>query len=375
MVPSTTDPFLRIAVVTVAHRGDDARIWFRQISALRRAGVAVSFVGPLPGIGDNCDGPAPLERIVIERAAGRRRMRPWLQAFSNIRKRRGVFDLVLVHDLEAVIPVRLARPGCPVVWDVHEDLVASVADREWIPGPCRPLMRTFVGAVERFVCGRSQLILAEESYRARFGDWPVVPNSTLVPAIPPPFKPPAKPLVVYVGRISWARGLAAMIRLGRELAGEATIELIGDVDDDARAELIRAVSDGSVKWAGPLPNPKALCRLRHASVGLCLLEPAANYVGSMPTKILEYFAYAVPVVVSPLPLAVDVLRSCEAGFVVDPEDPIAVSSAVRQLLVDPRKRTDVGMRGHEWVQRHHDWTVDGPRFVKTLRAFAGVAST
>lgn len=369
------DEPLHVTVVTVAHRGDDARIAFRQIGALRRAGASVRFIAPGPVATGSNEDPVPVERIVIDRATEWKRFRSWWQAHRVVRGCRGATDIVIVHDLEAVIPVRLARPGCPVVWDVHEDMVASVDDRDWIPRWMRPPMKRLVAAVERLAVSGSRMLLAEESYRQRLGDWPVVPNSTAVPAHLPRFEQPSRPYVIYVGRLSAARGLRPMIQLGRDLRGEAQVVLVGAVDDDMRDVLRNAVSSGAVVWKGPLPNPDALTLMSGASVGLCLLEPLQNYVVSMPTKVYEYFAHGVPAVVSPLPLAVEAVERSNAGSVVDPHDREAIAAAVRAFTTDPERRRRAGRNGYEWVRKHHDWHLDGQRFVSTLTDWAATGAT
>ena len=255
-----------------------------------------------------------------------------------VRRARGAVDLVLVHDLEAVLPIRLARPGCPVVWDVHEDLVASVGDRSWVPRPLRAVVRLAVGAVERAGRVGVRLILAETSYAERLGDWPVVPNTTVVPATEPEYQLAIPQYVVYVGRLSHARGIDAMIDLGRDLAAEADVVLVGTADPDVRERLEAADAVGNVRWLGPLPNPEAMELLAGAVAGLCLLAPLPNYVGSMPTKVYEYSAHGVPAIVSPLPLARRAVDESGAGIVVDPTDRAAVEAAVRAYLDDPARR-------------------------------------
>lgn len=357
---------LRVLVVTVSHRGDDARIAHRQIGALVESGSQVVYVAPEPAAA----GVGVAERVLVRRATGRRRVRAWRDARRAVRAHRGAVDIVLVHDLEAVLPVRLARPGCPVVWDVHEDLAASVVDRAWVPGPLRPAMRLAVIAVERVARSGTRLLLAEHSYAARFGGWPVVPNTTVVPTSVAPYDPDPAPRVVYVGRISRARGAAAMIALGRALRGEAVVELVGPADADVADDVQAAAADGSIRWHGALANDVALALVDGAVAGLCLLDPLPNYVGSMPTKIYEYAAHGVPTIASPLPLARDAIDASGAGVVVDPGDPVAVADAVRTYVRDPERRRVEGERGVAWMREHHDWRSDGVRFVEVLREWA-----
>ena len=217
---------------------------------------------------------------------------------------------MLVHDLELVLPARVAAWPRRVVWDVHEDLVQSVADRSWIPRTFRPVARALVALTERVATFGIRLLLAETSYADRFGSWPVVPNTTPVPDSLAPYSDGSRPRLVYVGRISWSRGLAAMIEVGRRLDGACSVELVGAVDADAQAALDDAVGDGVVTWHGYLPNSDALALTEGALAGLSLLGEHGNFVGSMPTKIFEYLARGVPVITTPLPLAEQVVRRC-----------------------------------------------------------------
>jgi glycosyltransferase involved in cell wall biosynthesis len=362
-VTGSTAP--RVLVVTVAHRGDDARISERQIGALLRAGLQVSFAAPAPA-----DETRPIERIELPRAVGRRRIRAWWAAARAVRRCRGSVDLVLVHDLEAVIPVRLARPGVPVVWDVHEDFVASVSDRAWIPGPLRPVARWTTRAVERIARTGIGLLLAEAAYARRLGGWPIVPNTTVVPAQPVPFDPGAPLRAVYVGRLSQARGVSTMIEAARHLQGRVEVVLIGPADEAAASDLRAAHDAGIVTWRGPLTNDAAMAVVDGALVGLCLLHPTPNYLVSMPTKVYEYYAHGVPAVVSRLPLAAAAVDESTAGVVVAEFDALAVAAAVLEYADDPRRRVAEGLAAHRWAAAHHDWTSDGCAFADHLRSLA-----
>ena len=357
---------LRVLVATVAHRGDDARILHRQIGALLDAGCTVIYVAPEP-LAERTG----IDHVVVPRATGRRRIRAWWVAGRAIRARRHLADLVLVHDLELVLPARIAARGRRVVWDVHEDLAESVGDRSWIPKPLRPTARRLVAITEKVAAFRTPLILAEESYADRFGPWPVVPNTTPVPESFAPYSDGPLPRLVYVGRISRSRGLESMIEIGRRLRGVCAVELTGAVDDDARSVLERAVASGDVTWHGYRANSEALAAIEGALAGLSLLGTLGNFMGSMPTKIYEYLARGVPVISTPLPLAVDVLEETRAGFVVEHDDVEGVIDATMQLLGSPELRVEMGQRGYEWVTANRDWRRDGADFVATLVTWSG----
>src|SRR5262249_62020460 len=93
-----------------------------------------------------------------------------------------------------------------------------------------------------------------------------------------------------------------------------SVELIGPADAAARAH-IQAAGD-QVHWHGFVPNAEALRLAEGALAGLSLLHDEANFRPSMPTKVVEYMARGVPVITTPLPLAVALVESADCGFVV-----------------------------------------------------------
>ncbi|MEN9823561.1 MAG: hypothetical protein RLZ04_1987 [Actinomycetota bacterium] len=362
---------MRVLVVTCSASGDDARIVHREARTLLERGHEVVLVSEAPARPD--DDPRGLERVAIPRARGRRRVASWRAARAAVCRLRPACDLMLIHDPELVPVLLLRRSPVPVVWDVREDYVASVADRRWIPSFARRAVRRTVRGIYALASRRCHLILAEDSYVDVVADAPVIPNSTWVPEEVPPVRRSAGelPEVVYVGRLSVGRGALEMVALGRLLRGEARVVLIGAADGDVEAIVRGAHDEGVVEWTGPLPNPVALARVDGALAGLSLLHPLANYVHSRPTKLLEYSARGVPCISTPLPLAAEAIERTGAGVVTPHGDVDAVAVAVRRLLADVDLREEWGRRVHADAVEHYNWQRDGARFESLLAGWAG----
>lgn len=358
---------MRVLVVTIVHVPRDARIFARQIEAMRAARFEVTYAAPWSACGQVP--PEDLQTIDVPRAAGRDRVTALRSARRVLKDESDSHDLVLVHDPELLLAVAGSGLSTPVVWDVHEDAAASLVARRWVPSALRPLARLAIKAAERWAEGRLHLILAEEAYRERFrGEHPVVPN---VPVIPEDVAAPGDRRVVYLGRVARARGAEELVALGRALRGEVTVEIIGDAEADVIGFLERADGRGDVRWVGYLPNDEALDRVAGALAGLSLLHDLPNFRGSMPTKVLEYLACGIPVITTPLPLAEAVVREADAGEVVPFGDVAAAAAAVRGLAKDPARRRDAGTRGREYVRSHRSWEVEAPRFLALLQGWAG----
>jgi glycosyltransferase involved in cell wall biosynthesis len=160
-----------------------------------------------------------------------------------------------------------------------------------------------------------------------------------------------------------------MVSLARLLAPHGiAVELVGPADAAARAH-IEAAGD-LVHWHGFVPNEQALRLTEGALAGLSLLHDEANFAHSMPTKVVEYMARGVPVITTPLPLAVDLVRNAECGFVVGFGDVQAAADAVLKLDGDPGLRVTMGARGHEAAKRSLGWPADARAFVAQLEAWA-----
>jgi glycosyltransferase involved in cell wall biosynthesis len=358
----------RVLVVTVVHRPDDGRILHRGIRSMEQAGFAVTFAAPWAATGTQPpDGLAVRE---LPRAVGRSRLDALLAVVRLLREEGRRYDLILLHDPELLLAVRIVgvRRLPPLVWDVHEDVGAALMGRDWIPRPLRRLVVAIVHRFERWAERELHLVLAELQYRGRFRrSHPVVRNLPWARSATTPegeARIDTPPRVVYVGRISRARGVDAMLELGRRLAPAARVELVGDADVDVRERVAEAHDAGTVRWHGFVPPDRTAELLEGARVGLCLLDDEPNYRVSLPSKVVEYLSHGVPVVATPLP-EVEALLAEGGGTLVPFGDVDAAESAVRAQLDDDALHLRTRSQAHE-VARTLTWEAEGERLVSFL---------
>ena len=364
---------IRILVMTVVHRPDDARILHRQIATLRAEGFAVTYAAPWRATG--VDAPEGLAVRDLPRSAGRDRIAGLLAARDLLRREADAHDLVLIHDPELLLAVRLVGPGRlpPVVWDVHEDTAVALGDREWVPGPLRWLLAAFVRRLERWAERNVHLVLAEDGYRSRFRrTHPVVRNhpwERAVADVAADADGGAVPRVVYVGRISRGRGLHTMLGLARELGSSARVELAGPADTEVEQEVRTAAAEGTIVHHGFVPNDRIGEVLAGASVALSLLSDDPNYLVSMPSKVIEYLAHGVPVVATPLPSVRALIEEEGGGVLVPHDDVVATVGAVRRVVEDEALRQRLAEQGRAAAARR-TWEVEGARLASTLKGWA-----
>lgn len=360
---------MRVLVATVVHRPDDARIRHRQVQSLLAAGVEVVLAAPYDDWGVARPlGVAGLTSVNLPRAHGRHRLRAALAARRLLAAPDA--DLVLVHDPELVPWAARARRRTAVVWDVHEDTAAALSLKAWLPEALRPLVARGVRLLERWAERRVHLLLAEDGYRNRFAEpHPVVPNSTPVPAQVPAAD---RPVAVYVGHVTRARGAQELVGVARALQADGSpvrVEVVGHADAPSAALLTQAQAEGALTWRGFLANADALAVVEGAVAGLSLLHDEPNYRHSRPTKVLEYMARGVPVVTTPTAPSRALVTDHDCGVLVPFGDARAAADAVQALQDDPATRYAMAAAGRIAALRDHDWNTDGARFVAQLQAW------
>lgn len=358
-----------VLVLTVVHDPEDTRIRHKQIVALHDAGHTVTLAAPFSGYGRPL--PDDMPAIDIPRAQGKRRLRAFRAARRLLRKQASDYDVVLMHDPELVVAATgVTHPG--LVWDVHEDTAGAVRMKPWLPRPLRSVTAALIRRVERRAEKRMTLLLAEEGYTVRFQrEHPVIRNSAVEPDA---FDATTGNRVVYLGRLTHARGAGEMIELGRRLAPEIELHLIGHADPECLDEVHAAHVAGHVYWHGFVPNDQALTHLPGALAGISLLHNQPNYAYSRPTKILEYMAYGLPVVTTPNPTSVELVDGHGCGIVVPFGDVDAAEKAIRTLADDPTRRDQLAALGRQAVTDHYSWDADASLFVQTLERLASAPS-
>ncbi len=318
-------------MLTSGHDVADARL-HREVAALRRRGLTVA----VHGLGRAADGPDGATVVAVPRGSlGRRALRaavlPW----------RACGRVVLTLDPDAALaawPVARLR-GRPLVVDVHEDYAALLRDRAWARGPVGRAAAALVGAAD-LAARRSDLTVVADEHvpplraRSRL----VLRNLPDLALLPPPAPPDPRPRALYVGDLRASRGLFTMLDAIAQ-APAWSLDLVGPVragDERAlRARLADGDLAGRVRLHGRRPPAAAWALAAGAWAGLALLHDTPAFARALPSKLYEYTACGLPVVVSGLPPMADFVTRTGSGACVDPGDGAAAGRVLTSWAAAP----------------------------------------
>jgi glycosyltransferase involved in cell wall biosynthesis len=344
-----------VSIVTSGHDVADARI-HRLCAAFTDAGLVVELLG----LGDAASAPPGVATRVTPRSSmgGRATL-----AVRYAAAARGRVLLALDPDslVTCLVVGRLRRRS--VVADVHEDYVALVA-------------RVLVAGATWAACRADLAIVADDHVPpTRAGRRLVLRNVPYLGMLPEPSTPEDPPRALYVGDVRESRGLWAMVA-AMEAAPAWSLDIVGPVSgaDSPRLEdyLLHGPARDRIRTHGRIPPRDAWTLAKGAACGLVLLADTAAFRAAMPSKLYEYAACGLPVIVTDLPRQHDFVQGHGFGAIV-PTGEASGPAAGRVLtawLADPQAVAAMRERAEAWRAEARTWTAAYEQVAAEVRSLA-----
>ena len=161
------------------------------------------------------------------------------------------------------------------------------------------------------------------------------------------------PYVLFLGRISWKKGLDRLVGSVPHLSPRLRLVIAGNDEENlgpalrAQAETLN-VSD-RVAFTGAVGGDEKRALLAHAQV---LVLP--SYSENFGNVVVEAMAAGRPVVVTPEVGIAPVIRDAGAGWVVD-GDPQTLGTRLSELCANPSLMGEMGERGRAAARRDFSW--------------------
>lgn len=356
-----------VSIVSSGHDVADARV-HRLSAALTDLDLSVEVLG----LGDAADGPPHVPTSARPRPGLMGRA---LYAFTVARRAQGRVLIALDPDsqIASLALGRLRRRA--VVADVHEDYAALLSDRAWAKG----LAGRAAGVLARastWAAARSDLVLVADDHvppatgKRRL----VLKNLPYLSMLPDTdaATPVGPARALYVGDVRASRGLWHMIE-AIERAPEWHLDIVGPVGAEDVALLDEYARTGAaadrVVVHGRQPPRLAWAHAARATCGFVLLDDTPAFRAALPSKLYEYAACGLPVVVSDLPRQRAFVEAHGIGEVVPAGDAAGPSAAavLRRWQEEPsrlRAHRDAAIR---WGDEAVDWRAQYLRAAEAIR--------
>lgn len=200
----------------------------------------------------------------------------------------------------------------------------------------------------------------------------------------PFLRDPSRPPVLTIARADERKNLPALVRAFagngflREHANLIVIggnrERLDRLAPGARkvwTELLRCIDDGALHGIAAYPKrhdpPQVAGLYRWAAArGGVFVNPA--FTEPFGLTLLEASAAGLPLVATNDGGPRDILRNCQNGTLIDPNDDGQIGDAIAGILSDPALRDDWSRTGRERVRRHYSWDAHVAAYLREIHA-------
>ncbi len=361
----------KVVHVTSVHHPLDTRIFRKECRTLVEAGYDVVLVAP-HSRDEIVDGvriralPRPTSRV-------QRMALTTFQACRAARRENAV--LYHVHDPE-LIPVAyvLQRKGQHVIYDMHENVRGALVGKHWIPSALRKLVSSAYCRLERSLLPDIPVIFAESAYAELY---PWLRQTAVVLNLPDcrdlrNITAPKHSVYTlgYMGYVSVSRGCKVTLDALRIIAGQGHtmhFECVGPYRQTEKREMEALAQRhhlSNIRFHGRLPQHDGWRLMASCHTGLAVLQPDDNYVRSYPTKMFEYMALGLPVVVSDFPLYRSIVERADCGLCVDPTQPQSLADALLYLSANPATAKEMGANGKVLVDTEMNWETEARKLLQ-----------
>lgn len=356
---------VRICHISTVHPITDVRIFHRECCSLVKAGYEVHLVIPCEK-SEIKDG---VQFHAIRRAKTRivrMFLMPFVAAYKALRTKSSIYHF---HDPE-LLPVGFLMRWLlrkKVVFDMRESTARQLKAKEYLPFCIRSTISFCYMVLESACLKGIALVVANdrstEEYKNCYlvRNFPEIDESIMSNAMDMS-KWLEKPLLIYVGAVSIARGALLYVELAHHLVKHGydfEMMIIGPDHTNCSPTLHSKIKELSledrVQITGRMDYNDAMKLVSRAAIGLAILKPIPNYLFCLAGKMVEYMMCGTPVLCSNFDHWRPYVEDERTGMVADPNNVDEVVKVCEQMLSDPNELTAMSKRGIEAVRKKYNW--------------------
>ena len=179
-----------------------------------------------------------------------------------------------------------------------------------------------------------------------------------------PVDPSNGPRVAMIGGITRERGITQLVMATHQTHGQ--LLLAGAFSPKAyEAELKGMPEFECVDYKGFLDKKGMVSVLEQANIGASTLLNVGQYdkIDTFPTKVYDYMAMELPVVISNTTFAHAMNDKYHFAICVDPKDPEAIAKAIVWIKDHPEEAIEMGKNGRKAIENEFNWEKEAQKLV------------
>ena len=369
---------MNITIVAPVHIYSDIRVFQKEAKSLAANGYQVTLIA-------RADRPRLEDGVkIIPAPAAPNRLKRFLSLYRVFKlalaQRADVYHLHNPDTIPIAFGLKLFKKR--IIYDTHEDFSQFILIKHWIPPVLRPVVALVVRWLEVAV-GRlaDRSIATEAAVVQRLGpnavllENPPVTQGRLIDeayASAQDLKHGDDFRLIYVGTISRARGLDAMID-ALEVANQkrsCRLWLIGGGADAEIEEARQRPGWAWVDYLGVLPQAKAFGYMLKSDVGLVTFLNVGGHADLSPNKLYEYMLFRIPFIASDFESWRRHVHAVGAGVFVNPAAIGEIAAKMNWLAEHSEERRQMGTNGRSFVLTAYNWERESEKLLMIYKTIS-----
>jgi glycosyltransferase involved in cell wall biosynthesis len=170
------------------------------------------------------------------------------------------------------------------------------------------------------------------------------------------------PIILFAGSFHPHHDLTTLLKAHAKLVAqgfEALLLLVGNGNqfESIQQHIELSGLGGHIRLCGACPYDEVPIYFRAADIGVVPLtvEKIRQQQGSLASKLWDYMACHLPVVVTDLPHTSSAKLLKDKAYIVQPENVNDMARGLRDLLENAQLRQNLAIKGHDYVRVHKTW--------------------
>lgn len=271
-------------------------------------------------------------------------------------------DVYQIHDPE-LLPLGFifSLLGMNIVYDIHEDYITSIKNKQYIPFLLRLPLASLVGYIELFFSKFMFCLIAEKYYAKRFPSALTILNYPIINELSSlnSFDSDSS-LLLYTGNITIDRGALKTLEVSDYLPN-FTFKMVGkcNLDFYNKYSFDNSNNINVIGVDRYVPFDEIIqCYDEGALAGIALFPYSHHYAEKELTKFFEYMAVGLPIIASNFSVWKSLIEDNGVGLCVDIDDTNEIISAINWLKDNPCEAYKMGQKGKSLVMSNFNWDIE-----------------
>jgi glycosyltransferase involved in cell wall biosynthesis len=187
-----------------------------------------------------------------------------------------------------------------------------------------------------------------------------------------PETPTRAPIIVFPGRLLWAKGVGTLVEAARILKTSHAVRIVlvgkpdpGNPESIAEDIIQKWVGEGLVEWWGWQSDMRSVYHQ-------CHIVALPSMGEGLSKALLEAAACGRPIVATDVPGCKEVVIPGVTGYLVPTRNPQLLAEKLEKLIINPELRREMGQSGRRLIEENYSDEIVSRQLLDIYQALLGI---